>query len=299
MEQRSKTERTNQSGENLWRRIYRALVIIVALVLTLTGLVGIIWVSSKGENTWHHIVRDVSIAAMVSGIVSIAYEYMLRNSFTHETQHQLAKLFKERYEASDLLSQAGINTIHYGLPAEVADEFRRAKHIRILQTWTNSFGQTDNIGRALYETARDRDVDIKILLLKPDSIGTRSRGKDLGLLRQNVPQNINNDLRDLKKMCEDANVNARIHVRLYDATPVMAIHGYDNTNVVGIYWQEEVSQGNTQFEVASELDEQEASGREPADRSNLHFSRAIDRHFNVLWKEKSEDAKKLLEWEQA
>jgi hypothetical protein len=107
---------------------------------------------------------------------------------------------------------------------------------------------------------------------------------------------------DLKDLCgRDPSVNDRIQVRLYDATPVLAIHGYDNTNIVGFYWQRQVSQLATQFELVSELVGEQGSSQRRSAGDSLHFSRAVDKHFRELWKNpaKSKNAKEAPEWKQA
>lgn len=298
MTHRANAEGSGWSAEELWRWVYRGTVTIVALVLTVAGLVAILaaslWVT---DGAWHHVLRDMGIAVLVSGLVSTAYEYVLRYSFTQEAKTHLRELLKERYEELDLLHEAGVKAIHTKLPThKVADGFQYARHIRILQTWTGDFAVTDDIGSAINEAAKNNKVDIKILLLNPSSAGVLSRETDLG--RDDIANCVRKDLGDLKFLCnKDESINRKIQVRLYNATPVMAIHGYDDTNIVGFYWQDQVSQWGTQFELNSELGEQEVNHKRSAG-GNLHFSRAVDKHFIELWDSptKSVDAKESSEW---
>jgi hypothetical protein len=291
----------------VWRWIYRGTVTIVAVALTVGGFAFILastFVPELFPEGWreplHHVLRDVGIATLVSGLVSIAYEYALRYSFTRETQSNLRELFRERFEQVDLIREAGIKTIHTRLPKnKVVDEIRYAKRIRILQTWTADFAETDDLGTALEDAATSGEViDIRILLLDPSSHGALSRGRDLGRDGDDVVKCIKNDLRDLERLCsKDPRLNDKIQVRLYDATPVMAIHGYDNTNIVGFYWHGQVSQRGTQFELYSELGEQKTSQRRSANGKS-QFSRAVDKHFTELWDNATriEEAKEVSEW---
>ena len=55
----------------------------------------------------------------------------------------------------------------------------------------------------------------------------------------------------------------------------MAIHGWDDTNVVGPYWSGNLSQEGPQYEVA---------GRQESGSDDPYLADAINEHCNNLWR---------------
>lgn len=261
---------------------YRAISLSVILSMILIGLVLIIIPELLG---WSHnelrsvLITDIGFAGLIAGVVGSGYEFATRGAFLEEVERALEDVVGRRYEELDKVRASGLRTIYKEkFYAGVEEKLRDAKtSIRILQTWSGEF---NSLGSPLKQAA-ERGVDIRILLLKPDSVVARRRGVDLGHGEEAVKEFINNDLAVLgtlhrrlsKKMKEN------IEVRLYETTPVIAIYASDDTNIVGIYWYERHSQEGPQLEVVGRL---ESASDDP------YLSNVVNEHFEAIWESAAE-----------
>jgi hypothetical protein len=174
---------------------YRAITLSVILSMVLIGFVLIILPELLG---WPHnelrtlLIRDIGLAVLIAGVVGSGYEFATRGAFLEEVQRALEDVVGKRYEELDKVRASGLKTIHKEkFYADVEEKLRDAKtSIRILQTWSGEF---NSLGSPLKQAA-ERGIDIRILLLKPDSIVARRRGVDLGHGEESVKESINNDL---------------------------------------------------------------------------------------------------------
>jgi hypothetical protein len=242
-------------------------------------LVGFVFIVIPELLNWNNellilIVRDVGLALLIAGVVGSGYEFATRGSFLEEVERALEEVVGKRYEELDKVRASGLKTVHREkFYADVEEKFRDAKaSIRILQTWSGEF---NSLGSPLRQAA-ERGCEIRILLLKPNSVVARQRGADVGHGEEAVEEFINNDLTVLATLRARLSKKTKenIEVRLYDTTPVIAIYGCDDTNIVGIYWYGRHSQEGPQFEVVGRL---ESASDDP------YFSSVVNEHFEAIW----------------
>jgi hypothetical protein len=244
------------------------------------------WQMLAHDTVGGELVRDFGFALFIAGSAGVGYELLMRNAFEAEVEHTLTRIINERSAELDKLRQAGVKTVHRRLAhARLIDNFEEAKEsIRILQTWSGDF---NNIGDTLVWAAK-KGCEVKILLLNPDSDQAKQRGQDLGYVNSTVVQAlIQNDLEVLRKCALSCNNEERnrIKVRLYDSTPVIAIYGYDDINVVGTYWRQRHSQEGPQLEV----DTSKVHPDHPS--SSWYVADAVVEHFDDIWNDE-----RTIEW---
>jgi hypothetical protein len=249
------------------------------------------WQLLAHEKPLGSLVRDFGFAILIAGSAGVGYEYMLRNAFSKEVKWTLTQIINERSAELDQLRRAGVKTVYRRLAhATLIDRFEEAsKSIRILQTWSGDF---NNIGDTLARAAI-RGCEIKILLLNPESSQAKQRGKDLGYVDSKVVETlIRNDLEVLRKCALRCGKHvSNIRIKLYDATPVIPIYGYDDTNVMGVYWHQMHSQEGAQLEVEvydPELDTE-------YHHSKKYFAEAVTEHFDAIW---NSEGTKELKWKE-
>ncbi len=268
-------------------RIYNYKTLIVVIGLGSLGfflmVLPIIW-GWPHEGTRAFISRDLGLAFLISGIVGTGYEVFTRRVFMEDVENTLDAVVSRRYEELDKARMSGLKTVHREkFYARVEARFRDAKRsVRVLQTWSGEF---NSLGSSLIQAA-ERGCDVRILLLDPDSEHAKHRGIDLKHGEEKVRMFIDNDLTILSTLrAKSERAKRNIEVRLYRSTPVIAVHGWDDTNVVGTYWCGKHSQEGPQYEVVGRL---ESGSDDP------YLAEAINEHFNNLWKHATE-----YEWPQS
>lgn len=164
----------------------------------------------------------------------------------------------------------------FRLHAQLLDEFiikkfnKATDTIRIQQIWMTNFM---SIRQAILDSAKR--CKVKILLLDPRSIQTKYRSFDLGfhdptLELQNsnyVKKLIESNMIPLDKLQSSEAANSNIEIRFYDATPVISIYGYDDRNILGIYWRKKGAVAGPQIEI----------------KISSYFGKLSQDHFNDLW----------------
>jgi hypothetical protein len=215
------------------RLIYRSKV---KLVMLLTVIIGVIFLAIP---TPPKFIRDLGLALVSTGLVSIIYELAVRESLLEDIKAQLAELidsfrrYVEEYmeekfaelaaksERNSRLERAGFVDVREELStSELEKAFANASKVEILQTWVHDF----TLLRRLQP-----NCSIKILLLDPESSLVELRSKALGFPDKTaVISNIQINLEEIKRFYrEDARTkNIEVEVRLYNAIPPGAIHAW-------------------------------------------------------------------------
>lgn len=232
-------------------------------ILLVVLFVGLTFLAVPSFPRW---IRDLGIALMTTGVLSLFYDIMLRNSFLDEMREQLAKSLASEFSVLNRISEAGIINVFQTFPtSEVANAFRTASEIRIMQTWIPDL--VTLLEPLKY--ASKKGCRVKILLLDPDCDLADARGRDLGYPDTRVVTNkIKDNLHEISRFCQVEKINGNFEVRLHDTTPSVCIHSYDDTSIVGLYLNKTPAIQNPQFVTQG---------------TNSYFSTAIDEHFSRVW----------------
>src|SRR5215208_1293893 len=77
---------TGNLSERLVYRVYRGQTTIIALGLIFLGTVSLVFVNSTlpEDTLWYHLIRDISIVALISGFITTLYEYLIRDQFFYQ-----------------------------------------------------------------------------------------------------------------------------------------------------------------------------------------------------------------------
>jgi hypothetical protein len=211
-------------------------------------------------------IRELGIALMTTGVLSLFYDIMLRNSFLDEMREQLAKSLASEFSILNRIDEAGLIDIYQTFPtSEVANAFRTASEIRIMQTWIPDL--VTMLKPLKY--ASTQGCNVMILLLDPNSDLAHVRAKDLGYSDTRiVSDKIRDNLHEIARFCQTEEITLNFEVRLHDTTPSVCIHSYDDISVVGFYLNKTPAIQNPQF----------------ITRGNTsYFSIAIHEHFSRVW----------------
>ena len=230
------------------------------------------FVSSLSIDSGMRLLTQVGTVLLTSGLLGVLYQYTIRRSFVTEVENRLRQIINERFESLEDQRTAGVERIYEGLPIDAMKKgFEDAeREVRILQTWT---GNIDTIRESLCVAAAKENCKVRVLLLHPDSEHVDYRNKDIGNVgAEHAKGRILAELDTLSALQARPEVDGRLEVKLYRVTPVMSIHGYDDTNIVGLYWRGVSSAAGPQFETASR----------PGQES--FFANRVKEHFEKVWK---------------
>lgn len=156
---------------------------------------------------------------------------------------------------------------------EVKTGFYKAKKVQILQTILPKW--------PALEIALLNSETIEILLLKPFSQMSRQRGKDLNHSEEGTPFDdlIISSVRMVIRTIKKNNLEGRIRLRFYESCPSISIYKsiYDNDQediFMGIFWQSSTTVGSPFLKITSPYSA---------------FGRAVNEHFDNLWRLAEED----------
>lgn len=239
------------------------------LILLLVLFVGLIFLSVPSLPRW---IKDLGIALMTTGVLSLFYDIMLRNSFLDEMRAQLAKSLASEFSVLNRIDEAGIIDIYQTFPtSEVADAFKTASEIRIMQTWIPDLV---TLLKPL-KYACSQGCSVMILLLDPNCDLAQVRGRDLGYSDTRiVSDKIKDNLNEIARFCQVEGTTLNFEVRLHDTMPSVCIHAYDDISIVGFYLNKTAAIQNPQFVTRGKTS---------------HFAFAIHEHWARVW----DNAKKV------
>lgn len=304
-----------------------------ALVLLLGGLISIVFSallsaslpSPHGEeglpSPWQsleivsHILRDLGIAAFISGLLGVGYEYWLRRDFlktsssnqkraftehSKELINQLEEVnlrstkqaFQENDQELHQLRAAGLERIYGDLSLETlgpkfqaliqkaqsASPEDKKPRLRILQTWMAQGVslRLEGIMKMVSDCAR-AGCKVDMLLLNPYSPQVEYRAKAVGNKIEVIRSYIRNDLEEALFLCSELKEDGYdIEIKAYDAAPVIHLYDFDGIRLIGLHWSKRASINGPQFELVGPPD--------GAERSDV--IKRIDEHFEQLWTDK-------------
>ncbi|HJQ27960.1 MAG TPA: DUF5919 domain-containing protein [Rubrobacter sp.] len=257
--------------------------------------------TSPSEQNIRGFLRDIGSALLISGLLGAIFEYSSRRGFIAQVEESLSDVITKRYSILEEARESGVDSIYSSLPDGIEKKFQQASSIRVLQTW---IGNLDRIADSLRKAANN-NCTVQILLLDPNSVQARYRSKDQGENETAAKQRIEINLNHLERLMSEPNTRGNIEVRTYDATPTMTIYGYDNIDIVGLYWRKKAAISFPQLMVNRQKGqerpglwpkEQEGTGLwsrfgrssgENGEAEQPYFAQAVREHFEDLWGEAS------------
>jgi hypothetical protein len=167
----------------------------------------------------------------------------------------------------------GVVQVHPRFPEErftgLVEESRR--EVVILQTWV------PNLHRfqwALKSAILDRGVQVRILLLHPESPVARLREEALcrdPALAEDVKANVERCLSILESLAADVpqEEQARLQVRVYNSSPAIAVYKADGKYLVSSFLHGQLAIDSTQIEV---------------DGASTAMAEEVERELDTLWR---------------
>lgn len=145
------------------------------------------------------------------------------------------------------------------------------KEVLIITTWFSEIYR--DIVKGIRIQDIDKDINIRILLLHPNSSIALERSRGLGVEDENGRKNIIINLKDISKHLSD---HPNIHIKLYDQLPTF--YGYIFSNRILCNWFFLNTYADQENFLSIKYDEQSKSNAQPF----------ID-HFNKLWELESSE----------
>jgi hypothetical protein len=235
----------------------------VRVVILFVVTVGVIFLAIP---TPPKVIRDLGLALVTTGLISLIYEVMLRESFLNEMKEQLAESLASEFEVIKRIDKAGIIDIHETFPtSEVARAFSTASEVKIMQTWIPDL---ITLLRPLKQASM-QGCTIKILLLDPSSPLAEARGKELGYSDpKTASDSIKNNLAEIVRFCRAEGIAGNIEVRLHSTIPSMSVHSYNDISYIGFYLNRIPAIQSPQFVVKGH---------------SSYLSVIANRHFSNVW----------------
>jgi hypothetical protein len=259
-----------QKPSDFLKTIFRQKSAIASLIIAFIGVLLIIL--SQGSNPVPEYLKEylnlLGIALVPSGVISLIYEYMLRETFLREMRSQLLDSLQSEFSPLFAIKDAGIQALHDEFPADdIVEGISNAQiYIKIFTTWIPII---EKIERPFLNAAK-RGCKIKILILNPDSPFAKSRSNDLGFASDTYVQGqINNGLDELVRYCSQNHILGKVDIRLYDSTPTLFFIAYDDTFIFCPYFKNKMGIHTWQIEVKG---------------VNSFLVKSLTEHFDAIWK---------------
>lgn len=178
------------------------------------------------------------------------------------------------------LNAVGITWTYVDLhEAAIGQKLRRAKSIRVLTTWMGNLTEHE----WTLTQAAEANCEIKILMLRHDSIYAKMRSKELGLEQGSGPKRIKEELITLERMRKESEgVRRNLSVRAYSGIPIMYLIAYDACRLLGLLWRNRMAIATPFLEVKGVAPE---------------IARIIDEHFNKIWHDPNTKSVKIVNGE--
>jgi tetratricopeptide (TPR) repeat protein len=139
-------------------------------------------------------------------------------------------------ESSKSLDAAGIGLAYENLTkVDLTGELGSAtRSIRILSNWV---GVLAEVGDTLVRKARE-GCSVQVLILQHTADYARMRSVELGWPADEVPRQIEGELRRLNALLghADDDLRSSLQVRAFDSRPPVCMFAYDDVRLIGIFW---------------------------------------------------------------
>ncbi len=254
-------------------------VVTISSVLIIAGL-GLFLVANlfaSGQFT-NMAFNQVGGLLLITGLFTLIYEFKIRQVFIQDMRQEIRDSLKYFLDSSNDFQNSGLTAYYKALPeAELYEEFKRARSIQILQTWT---GTDASIVGPLRGAAKN-GCEIKILLLDPESKFCQERGKDLGFTDPTyVTRQIETNLTLFQSIAVEFKKNKKVEIKVYDATPTIPIYICDENVYFGHIWR-----GTGKFSIITPYFKAKKYLAESTSESI--FWELANEHFTDLWKNRS------------
>jgi hypothetical protein len=309
------------------KRLTRLQAIVVALALFVAGLVLIIVgaILPQGEGLWyeifHHLLRDLGIAAIISALLGSAYEFALRRDFVRVAREalrgavrterdRLTQQYIETAKASltDVLAKrdqqlrqleqfraAGVRNVRKGRNINTIEEHLNRdpvpEQVRILETWTGYFDE--GLDDLIRTAVKNGTKEVRILLLDPESDHVRYRAAAMNYRPDTVRSRIEADLEKLQELREELRLDHedKVKIKVYDASPSVNMFCFDDTTIFGLYLRNIDSLRAPQFTVGPTDDANvNTEGQFTVDTREYFVAKQLESHFESLWEAKETTA---------
>lgn len=258
-------ESTTVKLARLQQLSYTTALAILSVMVGIILIVASVFIPER--QIWlSQLARGFGIALIPTGALGVLHGLFLRRSFLLEMKEQLSYSLNQYFVPFDRLTTAGVVDIHEIFPTtDAARVLAQARSISIVQTWIPDIIP---MLRAM-RTAAERGCRIRILLMNPDSTVASVRAKELGYTAPDATQrNVEANLAELRRFSKLHVVAQNLEVRLYDGLPAAAIHMFDDTIFLGIYWRQIPAIQGPQFEIRA---------------TNSFLTETIELHIDTLW----------------
>lgn len=181
--------------------------------------------------------RVLGTAFLSGGLISLINEHFLRHSMIDEMSERFDAFLSDNID--DLYRRRPPRAFLYerNPTQKICDAIERAQHsVLLLNNWIPDF---DGLHRGLKVAIR-KGVEIRILLLNPDSQFTRIRGSEIGgpdptLLESYIRLELHNIVEFLN---EDENKgSACVKVWLFDELPGLPLYATESEMFIGWYFK--------------------------------------------------------------
>lgn len=183
-----------------------------------------------------------------SGVISLANEYFLRESFKTDMKEELKSTLEDQFRKLQSIETSGIKEIHSTLPQDMIVDItsKATTRVRILQTWIPDL----QVFEMAIANAAHSGAEFQILILNPDSSFAYQRALDLGYKDGNIgKQSIRTNILDLERITTSHSISEKIEVRIYNQLPSVHMYSVDEISFVGFFWHGVPSKLGYGFEV--------------------------------------------------
>jgi len=253
------------------KELYQYKVLTIAILISVGSVFGYIQTISR-TNTVTWTLNTIFLGLIPTGLIGILWESLIKKDFLRYVKDELALLLGRQCKPVQLINKFGIADI---TPNRESLEIylRTAKHrIWILITHCLSLTALPGVRQSLKDMSST--VEIKILVLNPNSISVELRTEESSRLHGNLKRNIEETCNQVKEEFEEVKEKVKdVEIRFYDPYPRCCMFLVDSQILVSPLVIQKRGNDSVHFLV----------NEKNSDRKDNILFKQYEEHFNALF----------------
>lgn len=185
--------------------------------------------------TTKFLIQTIGTALVPAGLISLINDYLLKKDFSKELNEQLDDFITKNLDK--ILEQQIVRAHVYesNPTSEIASTFLFAKeNIFLLNNWIPDF---DGL-RVGLKSVIAKKIQVRILLMNPDSKFASIRAREIGLVNENeLSALMRVEIHNIIEFFEKNNASNYLQIRLFDGMPAMPVYATEDVMYIGWFFR--------------------------------------------------------------
>lgn len=221
---------------NYLKKIYSMKTTLVSIFVIAIGFAILVAGNFVENQLFSSILSQVSTALIPAGIISMLYDFYLRQDFVDLLKEEISKK-NNLFKLEDSVKKVGMQKIYIDRSEiDFLEYFKNAKNeILILDTSLIFFTAVPQI-ETIFANSVENGCHIKLLCLDPNSNQASYRERDIGYKTEIFVSQLKSSIaqfQELKLNVDSKKPKGSIEIKMFDATTTNVLIMSDNRMIVG------------------------------------------------------------------